>query len=139
MGIMGKSFMKYAQPLLDETDGSIENMNKALSLAQLCWNLALLPEDKREETISAMRPNLGMENAEFDDLRHSVVLPMIQQHHEMFPSMTRGGSASASKAMETLKASTTPTHRAQEFPKTGRNAPCPCGSGKKYKQCSLCL
>jgi preprotein translocase subunit SecA len=24
---------------------------------------------------------------------------------------------------------------AQEFPKVGRNEPCPCGSGKKYKQC----
>jgi preprotein translocase subunit SecA len=23
----------------------------------------------------------------------------------------------------------------REQPKTGRNAPCPCGSGKKYKQC----
>jgi tetratricopeptide (TPR) repeat protein len=23
------------------------------------------------------------------------------------------------------------------MPKTGRNAPCPCGSGKKYKQCCL--
>jgi Mlc titration factor MtfA (ptsG expression regulator) len=27
----------------------------------------------------------------------------------------------------------TPTHR----PKYGRNAPCPCGSGKKYKHCCL--
>ena len=135
MGIMAKSIMEYAQPLLDKTDGSIEDMNKALSLAQLCWNLALLPEDKREETISAMQPSLRMENAEFDDFRQSVVLPMIQRHHEMFPSMTRGSSASASKATKTLKASTTPTHRAEEFPKTGRNAPCPCGSGKKYKQC----
>lgn len=23
----------------------------------------------------------------------------------------------------------------REFPKTGRNDPCPCGSGKKYKKC----
>jgi preprotein translocase subunit SecA len=23
----------------------------------------------------------------------------------------------------------------REFPKVGRNEPCPCGSGKKYKQC----
>ena len=25
----------------------------------------------------------------------------------------------------------------REFPKTGRNGPCPCGSGKKYKKCCL--
>ena len=24
---------------------------------------------------------------------------------------------------------------AGEYPKVGRNDPCPCGSGKKYKQC----
>ena len=23
----------------------------------------------------------------------------------------------------------------QQIPKVGRNDPCPCGSGKKYKQC----
>ena len=26
-------------------------------------------------------------------------------------------------------------HRSKETPKVGRNAPCPCGSGKKYKNC----
>jgi len=24
-----------------------------------------------------------------------------------------------------------------KYPKAGRNAPCPCGSGKKYKKCCL--
>ena len=38
-----------------------------------------------------------------------------------------GGEANAS----------TPTERpyVRETPKVGRNEPCPCGSGKKYKQC----
>lgn len=27
--------------------------------------------------------------------------------------------------------------RALDFAKTGRNEPCPCGSGKKYKRCCL--
>ncbi len=26
-------------------------------------------------------------------------------------------------------------HRRKSVPKVGRNAPCPCGSGKKYKKC----
>jgi preprotein translocase subunit SecA len=30
-------------------------------------------------------------------------------------------------------APSTPVHR--DAPKVGRNDPCPCGSGKKYKQC----
>jgi preprotein translocase subunit SecA len=28
-----------------------------------------------------------------------------------------------------------PTTLVAEVPKVGRNDPCPCGSGKKYKQC----
>lgn len=28
-----------------------------------------------------------------------------------------------------------PTQFVRETPKVGRNAPCPCGSGKKYKKC----
>jgi preprotein translocase subunit SecA len=28
-----------------------------------------------------------------------------------------------------------PASMAQQVPKVGRNDPCPCGSGKKYKQC----
>jgi SEC-C motif-containing protein len=29
----------------------------------------------------------------------------------------------------------TPTQVVRQTPKIGRNAPCPCGSGKKYKKC----
>ena len=32
-----------------------------------------------------------------------------------------------------------PETRPQSGPKPGRNEPCPCGSGKKYKQCHLLL
>ena len=28
-------------------------------------------------------------------------------------------------------------HELFEYPKVGRNDPCPCGSGRKYKQCCL--
>jgi preprotein translocase subunit SecA len=28
-----------------------------------------------------------------------------------------------------------PVPAARAFPKVGRNDPCPCGSGKKYKAC----
>jgi preprotein translocase subunit SecA len=28
-----------------------------------------------------------------------------------------------------------PTTRVAQVPKVGRNEPCPCGSGKKYKHC----
>jgi preprotein translocase subunit SecA len=40
--------------------------------------------------------------------------------HDSLDSLSDGGSDSAD---------------GQEYPKVGRNEPCPCGSGKKYKQC----
>jgi hypothetical protein len=41
--------------------------------------------------------------------------------------------APESRPMSLLPAALSPTKRTQ--PKTGRNEPCPCGSGKKYKKC----
>ena len=29
------------------------------------------------------------------------------------------------------------TQKVRQYKKTGRNEPCPCGSGKKYKHCCL--
>jgi preprotein translocase subunit SecA len=36
---------------------------------------------------------------------------------------------------EDAEAASAPPQPAQAGPKIGRNDPCPCGSGKKYKQC----
>ena len=49
MGAIADAIVAYAQPLLDATDGSVEEMNKAFTLSSLCYNLALLPEDRRDE------------------------------------------------------------------------------------------
>jgi len=135
MGAIAESMVAYAQPLLDATDGSRDQMNRALSLAQLCWNLALLPEKEREESLAEMRPDLEMDDAGFEDFRQSFVLPMIRRHQEMFPDMPRRGSPSPSRATATPQAHPTATSRVQEYQGTGRNAPCPCNSGKKYKRC----
>ena len=135
MGIIAESIVAYAQPLLDETDGSIEDMERALSFAQLCWNLALLPEEEREESLDEMRQSFEMDDAEFEDFRQSVVLPMIRRHHDMFPDMPSYGSASDAKTTTVREVPLSKTPRAQRYPGTGRNAPCPCNSGKKYKHC----
>ncbi|TAN37214.1 MAG: preprotein translocase subunit SecA [Verrucomicrobia bacterium] len=69
-------------------------------------------------------------------------LPMMYVHEEV-QSLGASGSATASVAPEdsgneaamqaALKEKGTPIVR--EGPKVGRNDPCPCGSGKKYKKC----
>ena len=128
MGAIADAIVAYAQPLLDQSHGSPEEMDRAMAFAQLCWNLALLPEDRRDEAIDELKPALQMTDAEFAEFRQHVVLPMIQRHCEMFPAM-HDRSMQASKTVGAVSSST------ETYPGTSRNAPCPCGSGRKYKRC----
>ena len=135
MGAIAEAVAAYVQPLLDQTDGSLEQVNKAFALGQLCWNLALLPEEGHDEAIGKMRATLNMDDDEFEAFRRSVVLPMIQRHLEMFPGMHRLGSMEPSRGARALQTRPTTPACTEKYPRTGRNAPCPCNSGKKYKRC----
>ncbi|HEB92496.1 MAG TPA: preprotein translocase subunit SecA [Gammaproteobacteria bacterium] len=55
----------------------------------------------------------------------------ISYQHEQVPSATAGG------APEKAPAGAEPAHQpfVRDGRKVGRNEPCPCGSGKKFKQC----
>ncbi len=135
MGAIAEAFVTYAQPLLDQTDGSEEQMNRAFAMGQLCYNLALTPKDDREEFIGKMRLDLDMDEEEFDDFRRSVLIPMIQRHEEMFPQMHRKNSQDdlwpRGPSFQTDQAAA----QREAYPGTRRYAPCPCDSGKKYKFC----
>ena len=135
MGAIAEAFVAYAQPLLDQTDGSQEKLNKAFAMSQLCYNLALLPEDKRDTMLSEMRPTLQMDDEEFDVFLRSVVIPMIQRHEEMFPLMHRRASTAPSQTGLTARAQPSVTGSTEAYPGTDRYAPCPCNSGEKYKFC----
>src|SRR4051812_6551353 len=89
MGAIAEGLVAYAQPLLDQTDGSHEQVNKAFSISTLCHNLALLPEDTRGKMLSEMQSTLEMDDEEFNEFRRSIIDPMIRRHHEMFPLMHR--------------------------------------------------
>ena len=135
MGGIADAIAAYAQPLLDSTDGSVDQMNRALALSQLCWNLALLPEEVRDESLATMRPSLKLDDDEFEAFRRSVVIPMIRRHQEMFPRMHQRGSMQSSREGPRLQPRPTTPTRTERYPGTGRNAPCPCNSGRKYKLC----
>ena len=140
MGALAEAFVAYAQPLLDQTDGSEEQLNKAFSLSQLCYNLALLPEHGREQSIREMRSSLTMDDDEFDEFRRSVILPMIRRHQEMFPQMhrrasTRFSPVEPSPTDHSFWARPTTRARSKAYPGTDPYAPCPCNSGRKYKFC----
>ena len=135
MGAIADAIVAYAQPLIDQTDGSIEQMNKALAISQLCYNLALAPKDSQDQTLSELRPELGMDDDEFDEFRRSIIDPMIQRHHEMFPRLHRDFRIDSFH--EDLSPPPPPreTAPAEKYAGTERYAPCPCNSGKKYKFC----
>lgn len=126
MGGMAQSMTAYSQPLLDQTDGSPEQIEHALSIAQMCWNLALLPgEEERKSFLAQMQSELNMNDRELTEFYESVVVPMIKRHNEIFPK--KSSQTPAKKALR--------RPREEKYPGTGRNDPCPCNSGKKYKRC----
>lgn len=133
MGAIADSIVAYAQPLIDSTDGSMEQLNKALAIGQVCWNLAITPEDQRQSVLEEMRNSFPMGEAEFDDFERSVLLPMIRRHEEMFPRLHQRHSLEPPHRQPML--SPPMTKAATEKPQPGRYDPCPCNSGKKYKFC----
>jgi preprotein translocase subunit SecA len=56
-----------------------------------------------------------------------------QEMHFVHPSVDTGGQPEAGDDAVGVAAAQKPMTRRQ--PKVGRNEPCPCGSGKKYKHC----
>lgn len=134
MGAIGDAIGAYAQALIDQTDGSKEQLNHALATSQLCWNLALIPDDKRDEAIANIQLETKLNNEHFIDFRDGVILPMIERHKEMFPQMH------FSRENETYNSDINPITPIKQSTITkaqniGRNDPCSCNSGRKYKQC----
>ncbi len=58
--------------------------------------------------------------------------PMTYFHSGALASMKQSWEAARRRATQAVRASQAPTGS-----KVGRNDPCPCGSGKKYKKCCL--
>lgn len=135
MGAIGNAIGAFVQPLLDETDGSEEQLNRALTIGTMCWNLALMPEAGRDKTLADMRSSLNMDDAEFEAFQRAVIGPMIRRHEVMFPGMHGNHSSPPPKAAPAPRTETTTLESRRAYPGTGRNAPCPCNSGRKYKHC----
>jgi hypothetical protein len=134
---MSDAMNRFAEPLLELTDGSIEHIRKAMATSAICWNLALMPDEHREPALAELRPSLNMDDAEFADFKHGVLEPMIARHREMFPGLHRGGPRApfGGAARGAPLPEPAPRRPPQPYAGTGRNERCPCGSGKKYKVC----
>ena len=136
MGAIAEGIVEFARPLIDATDGSHEELEKALLISQLCFNLALCPQDKREEGIRAMRPSMEADDEGFEEFRN-VVAFMIERHERMFPLMHRKRHQASPPEVDNpphwnRQESAVPAEKKRGI---DRYAPCPCNSGKKYKFC----
>jgi hypothetical protein len=135
MGAITDGMVAFAKPLLDQTDGSTEQVRKALALGALCFNLALVTDAERAKVLGELRSNFKMDDKEFDEFRSFLIVPMIRRHEEMVPLMHRRSAAGLSPSRPTLPAPPATGARTEKYPGTGRYAPCPCDSGRKYKFC----
>ena len=77
----------YAEPLLDATDGSPEQVQRAMSMATVFWNLAIVKEDaerrSRLDEIVAKTFDTEDEREQF----RSLARDMIERQRSMFPAM----------------------------------------------------
>ena len=135
MGAIADAIVAYGQPLIDPTDGSMEELNKAFALTQFCYNLSLLPEEKRDTMLGEMRSNANMDDEEFDAFRRTLVDPMIRRHQVMFPRMHQRFGSDRFDSDPAPRAQPKTAASAEESPVIDRYAPCPCNSGEKYKFC----
>ena len=87
MGAIAEAIVEYARPLIDATDGSIEQLNRAMSISQVCWNMAILPENGRQSLLNSLGESLSMDGAELEAFERWILLPMIRRHEEMFPHL----------------------------------------------------
>ena len=93
--------------------------------------IQLSPEAQAQRQQAAMRVQQNM-NAHHSEAENITQSAQRQAGSQMSGDMAR--RAVASGAMQQITQGGNVTVR-RTVPKAGRNDPCPCGSGKKYKQC----
>ncbi|MDR0518303.1 MAG: preprotein translocase subunit SecA [Fibromonadaceae bacterium] len=89
------------------------------------------------ETI-ATNTVMGILNVKVEVNGQSIPLAMVptpQRPTMTFENRNAAGETIAPQGMRQQKQAQKPAQVVNRTPKVGRNDPCPCGSGKKYKQC----
>jgi preprotein translocase subunit SecA len=130
MGAIADAIAAYAEPLLKDSSGTPEGIQFAFAMAQLCWNLAVAPEEEWDEILNFMKKELKLEDAEFEECKRDIFFPMVKRHKEMFPNLHDKNSGHDVRNFLSDE-----RFMSNQKQRVGRNSPCPCRSGKKFKQC----
>lgn len=83
-----QQFVSFAQPLLDSTDRSKAETQKALTLAQFLWNVAVTRDPEKRAALlgDLLRDIPEGEREAFEGIARD----MLQRHREMFPELHLG-------------------------------------------------
>jgi hypothetical protein len=131
----------FERRLLDEDYGSMDSIDALLRLdpTELANKLERLPPTKIDDTVEAMRGWNWPDQDWVDKGQVDGEWPVDE-----WDDSTVDGGRTEDDDLGTAgwddDGSYEPTHSAtirHESPRVGRNDPCPCGSGKKYKKCCL--
>jgi hypothetical protein len=80
-----QQMMDFAQPLIENSDGTADGLNKAMSIAMVFWNLAITRDEDREEMMAAMMSKDA--DPEVRSEFHLMAQLMIARHEAMFPGL----------------------------------------------------
>ena len=110
----------YSHEILDEM-----GLDDAINSIQLSFM-------NDEKTMDGIQPILDcLSFNELDDINS--LIQLIMDYHNHAPKWTLKGHAPS----DLFDKEISKLHKAASSKKVGRNDPCPCGSGKKYKKCCL--
>jgi hypothetical protein len=84
-----QQMVEFVQPLLDQTDGSIEAMNKAMSVGMVCWNMAIVPAEERDRLLAEFVDE-AFPDEEARAAFREIAQFMIARHRQMFPEIHAG-------------------------------------------------
>jgi hypothetical protein len=83
-GGFADSLALLAEPLLEHSDGSLEQVQKAMSVAAVAWNIGLLPRDQQ---LAAIDETIAESSMETRDKENFVLLltGLVARFNELYP------------------------------------------------------
>jgi SEC-C motif len=82
-GGLAQQMIEFARPLLDRSDGSKEQVDKALSFGMLCWNIAIMPRAERGVAIDAAERAIAKTDEDREAFRDLVEV-MLARYEQLF-------------------------------------------------------
>ncbi len=84
---MSEVIIEFAKPILDKTDGSVEGQKKALTIAIIAWNIALM--DDIDEQLENLEDHMSSEDAQFLEDMSLIVNSLVQRKLDFYSDVKR--------------------------------------------------